>query len=450
MTLGDVGYVDDEGYVFLTDRVSNMIISGGVNIYPRETEDVLIGHPAVHDVAVIGVPHPEMGESVRAVVQLAEPADDEDAMAEELRQYCRDHLSHFKCPTSVVFVDELPRLPTGKIAKRMFSDEVRGLSPHERGPAQSSRRHSCGPDRHPAPRRTGSPTTSTSSTQGSPPSARGRWASARATTCSSTATSPTRPSASSASSPPRTSRRATFMASSGYPNELCFYRALRVAGDDPGAALRARRHRRRRLVHAPPRGLVAHANPATSCSGCTVPQVEAAVHELVGLHAPFWDAPSLHEHPHASAAAGSPTRACSPKHCRRVVPGFVERYGHAFAPDEVDFYERLATSARGWIEARPASRSLVHSDYRPDNLMFGTDADGRPTVAAVDWQGFGRGCAMSDVSFIDRQRAHRRRPSRQRGAHRARLPRGARRGRRRRLLRSPSAGTSTGARCSRR
>jgi acyl-CoA synthetase (AMP-forming)/AMP-acid ligase II len=129
MTLGDVGYVDDEGYVFLTDRVSNMIISGGVNIYPRETEDVLIGHPAVHDVAVIGVPHPEMGESVRAVVQLAEPVADEDAMAEELRAYCRERLSHFKCPTSVVFVDELPRLPSGKIAKRMFSDEVRGLTP---------------------------------------------------------------------------------------------------------------------------------------------------------------------------------------------------------------------------------------------------------------------------------------------------------------------------------
>jgi len=128
MTLGDVGYVDDDGYVFLTDRVSNMIISGGVNIYPRETEDVLIGHPGVHDVAVIGIPHPEMGESVRAVVQLAEPAADPDAMAEELRQYCRDRLSHFKCPTSVVFVDELPRLPSGKIAKRMFSDEVRGLT----------------------------------------------------------------------------------------------------------------------------------------------------------------------------------------------------------------------------------------------------------------------------------------------------------------------------------
>ena len=129
MTLGDVGYLDDEGYLYLTDRVSNMIISGGVNIYPRETEDVLIGHPAVHDVAVIGIPHPEMGESVRAVVQLAEPANDPDAMAEELRVYCRERLSHFKCPTSVVFVDELPRLPSGKLAKRMLSDDIRGMTP---------------------------------------------------------------------------------------------------------------------------------------------------------------------------------------------------------------------------------------------------------------------------------------------------------------------------------
>ncbi len=129
MTLGDVGYLDDEGYLYLTDRVSNMIISGGVNIYPRETEDVLIGHPAVHDVAVIGIPHPEMGESVRAVVQLAVPADDPDAIADELRGYCRERLSHFKCPTSVVFVDELPRLPSGKLARRLLSDEIRGLTP---------------------------------------------------------------------------------------------------------------------------------------------------------------------------------------------------------------------------------------------------------------------------------------------------------------------------------
>ena len=122
MTLGDVGYLDGEGYLYLTDRVSNMIISGGVNIYPRETEDVLIGHPAVHDVAVIGVPHPEMGESVRAVVQLAAPPDDPDATAEELREYCRARLSHFKCPKSVDFEAELPRHPTGKLYKRLLRD----------------------------------------------------------------------------------------------------------------------------------------------------------------------------------------------------------------------------------------------------------------------------------------------------------------------------------------
>jgi hypothetical protein len=94
------------------------------------------------------------------------------------------------------------------------------------------------------------------------------------------------------------------------------------------------------------------------------------------------------------------------------VPGFVERYGHAFAPDEVAFYERLAVRARGWIDARPAARALVHSDYRPDNLLFGADPVA-PEVAAVDWQGFGRGCALSDVSFVignsltaDDRRAH--------------------------------------------
>src|SRR5205085_4780738 len=97
---------------------------------------------------------------------------------------------------------------------------------------------------------------------------------------------------------------------------------------------------------------------------------------------------------------------------RAVVPGFVERYGDAFAPDEVDFYERFGASPEGWIAARPAARSLVHSDYRPDNLLFG-DNHGRVHVAAVDWQGFGRGCALSDVSFVignalspDDRRAH--------------------------------------------
>lgn len=117
-TLGDVGRVDADGYVYLTDRASNMIISGGVNIYPREAEDVLIGHPAVEDVAVLGVPDDEMGERVAAFVQLADPSSAGDDLAAELVAYCRDRLTHFKCPREVRFVDDLPRLPTGKLLKR--------------------------------------------------------------------------------------------------------------------------------------------------------------------------------------------------------------------------------------------------------------------------------------------------------------------------------------------
>jgi acyl-CoA synthetase (AMP-forming)/AMP-acid ligase II len=123
-SLGDMGYVDDEGYVYLTDRVSHMIISGGVNIYPREIEDVLILHPAVDDVAVVGVADPEMGERVRAVVQPVAPVADPTALEQELIEYCRAHLSAFKCPRSVVFIDELPRLPTGKLAKRLLPAEA--------------------------------------------------------------------------------------------------------------------------------------------------------------------------------------------------------------------------------------------------------------------------------------------------------------------------------------
>jgi long-chain acyl-CoA synthetase len=123
-TLGDIGRVDGEGYLHLTDRVSNMIISGGVNVYPRETEDVLVLHPAVADVAVIGIPHPEMGEAVRAVVQPVEPGPT-DALAAELIAFCRERIAHFKCPTSVVFLDELPRLPSGKLAKRLLPPAVR-------------------------------------------------------------------------------------------------------------------------------------------------------------------------------------------------------------------------------------------------------------------------------------------------------------------------------------
>ena len=123
-SLGDMGWVDEEGYLYLTDRVSNMIISGGVNIYPREVEDALVLHPAVADVAVIGVPDPEMGEAVRAIVQPADPVVDRDALEAELIAFCRDRIAHFKCPRSVRFTDDLPRLPTGKISRRLLPAEL--------------------------------------------------------------------------------------------------------------------------------------------------------------------------------------------------------------------------------------------------------------------------------------------------------------------------------------
>ena len=117
-TLGDIGRLDEEGYLYLTDRASHMIISGGVNIYPQEVENALALHPAVADVAVIGVPHEEMGEEVKAVVVVSDAATAGPALARELLTYCRDRLAHYKCPATVDFVAELPRLPTGKLLKR--------------------------------------------------------------------------------------------------------------------------------------------------------------------------------------------------------------------------------------------------------------------------------------------------------------------------------------------
>jgi long-chain acyl-CoA synthetase len=117
-TYGDVGYIDDEGFVYLTDRASNMIISGGVNIYPQEAENVLTVHPDVHDVAVIGVPDDDMGERVKAFIQLRTATADPDAKAAELIEHCRGELAHYKCPKEVEFVDELPRMDTGKLLKR--------------------------------------------------------------------------------------------------------------------------------------------------------------------------------------------------------------------------------------------------------------------------------------------------------------------------------------------
>jgi acyl-CoA synthetase (AMP-forming)/AMP-acid ligase II len=122
-SVGDIGYLDDDGYLFLTDRKSHMIISGGVNIYPQETENVLTLHPDVADVAVIGVPDSDFGEAVKAVVVPTDPAAAGPALAESLIGYCRDRLAHYKCPRSVDFVAELPRLPTGKLLKRRLRDQ---------------------------------------------------------------------------------------------------------------------------------------------------------------------------------------------------------------------------------------------------------------------------------------------------------------------------------------
>jgi len=125
-TLGDIGYVDDDGYLFLTDRKADMIISGGVNIYPREAENVLITHPAVADVAVFGIPNEDFGEEVKAVVQLMDPTAESPTLADELIEHCLAHLTKIKCPRSIDFEAELPRHPTGKLYKRLLKDRYWG------------------------------------------------------------------------------------------------------------------------------------------------------------------------------------------------------------------------------------------------------------------------------------------------------------------------------------
>lgn len=124
-TVGDIGRLNEEGFLFLTDRKSNMIISGGVNVYPQETENVLITHPKVHDVAVIGTPNEDFGEEVRAVVQLEPGIEASAALAEELIAYCRKELSPIKCPRVIDFRAELPREPNGKLLKRLLRDEYK-------------------------------------------------------------------------------------------------------------------------------------------------------------------------------------------------------------------------------------------------------------------------------------------------------------------------------------
>jgi fatty-acyl-CoA synthase len=117
-TVGDIGYLDEDGYLYLTDRRHHMIISGGVNIYPQEAENLLVTHPKVMDAAVFGVPDEEMGQRVAAAVQTVDPADATDEFAAELIAWLRDRLAHYKCPRTLSFEAQLPRTDTGKLYKQ--------------------------------------------------------------------------------------------------------------------------------------------------------------------------------------------------------------------------------------------------------------------------------------------------------------------------------------------
>ncbi len=121
-TVGDIGYLNEEGYLFLCDRKSDMIISGGVNIYPAEIENVLLTHPKVADAAVFGIPHEDWGEEVKAVIEPASDADSGEALAVEILDFCRDKLAKYKTPRSIDFTNEMPRDPNGKLYKRKLRD----------------------------------------------------------------------------------------------------------------------------------------------------------------------------------------------------------------------------------------------------------------------------------------------------------------------------------------
>ena len=124
--LGDIGYLDEEGYLYLTDRKSFMIVSGGVNIYPQEIENALILHAQVFDIAVFGVPNEDFGEEVKAVVQLLEGIEPSDKLKNELIAFAREKLANYMVPRSIDFIDEMPRLPTGKLYKRLLRDRYWG------------------------------------------------------------------------------------------------------------------------------------------------------------------------------------------------------------------------------------------------------------------------------------------------------------------------------------
>jgi long-chain acyl-CoA synthetase len=126
-TFGDVGRLDADGFLYISDRRTDLIISGGVNVYPRETEEVLTTHPAVRDAAVVGVPDADLGQRVTAVVSLADGWSESRELARKLIGYCRNELSHIKCPKQVLFSKELPRTETGKLLRRVVRDSVRSV-----------------------------------------------------------------------------------------------------------------------------------------------------------------------------------------------------------------------------------------------------------------------------------------------------------------------------------
>ena len=128
-TVGDIGYLDDEGYLYLTDRRHHMIISGGVNIYPQEAESLLVTHPRVMDAAVFGIPDDEMGQSVKGVVQLVEPGSASPEFGDELLTWLRERLAHYKCPRSISFEEQLPRTDTGKLYKQSLIEKYGSPTP---------------------------------------------------------------------------------------------------------------------------------------------------------------------------------------------------------------------------------------------------------------------------------------------------------------------------------